>query len=295
MARTIAAAPDQVALPRTRAGTPIHRALRHRSAVVGAVVMALVVLVALAAPLLRTHDPTYLDPVARLSSPGAGGHVLGTDNFGRDTYSRTVYGAQVSLVVGFGVALATIVFGTLIGLVAGYFRRVDPWIMRVMDGLMAFPGIILAVAIMAARGPSVWNVIFALTVVDTPRLARVVRSVVLTVRELQYVEAALTIGIGTPRILLRHILPNCLAVLIVQGTFIFAQAVLDEATLSFLGAGTPPEIPSWGNMLGEARAYIANAPWIMVAPGAALMLAVLGLNLLGDGIRDLLDPRLRRL
>jgi peptide/nickel transport system permease protein len=294
MANTIAAA-GTVSAPRTRTRRNVHPVLRHRSAVVGLVIAILVVIVAIVAPLLSTHDPLFLDPVARLTPPGGDGHILGTDNFGRDTYSRTIFGARISLIVGFGVAACTIVFGTLIGLVAGYFRRVDAWLMRVMDGLMAFPGVILAVAIMAARGPSVWNVIIALSVVDTPRLARVVRSVVLAVRELQYIEAAHTIGLGTPRILVRHILPNCLAVLIVQGTFIFAQAVLGEAGLSFLGVGTPPEIPSWGNMLGEARQYIRDAPWIMIAPGAALMLAVLGLNLLGDGIRDLLDPRLRRL
>jgi peptide/nickel transport system permease protein len=179
--------------------------------------------------------------------------------------------------------------------VAGYFRRVDSVVMRVMDGMMAFPGVILAIAIMAAVGPSIWNVILALTVVETPRLARILRSLVLTVRELQYVEAAQAVGVSTPRILLQHILPNCAPILIVQGTFIFAQSVLGEAGLSFLGVGTPPYIPSWGNMLGEARAYLATAPWTMLAPGAALMMTVLGLNLLGDGIRDLLDPRLRRM
>lgn len=294
MDRMIAAAPIPAVAPRARAGWRSHRAFRHRSGVVGAVIVLLVGLVALAAPLLSPRDPLFLDPGARLSQPG-GAYVLGTDNFGRDTYSRVLYGARVSLQVGFGVATGTIIFGTLIGLVAGYFKKVDGILMRVMDGLMAFPGVILALAIMAARGPSVANVIFALTVVDTPRLARVVRSVVLTVRELQYIEAAHTIGVSTPRILLRHILPNCMAILIVQGTFVFAQAVLGEAGLSFLGVGTPPEIPSWGNMLGEARAYLASAPWTMLAPGAALMVAVLGLNLLGDGIRDLLDPRLRRL
>lgn len=294
MAQSIAvAAPAPLGRVRARGG--VLRALRHRSAAIGAAVILFVLLVALAAPLLATHDPVFLDPVARLSQPGAGGHVLGTDNFGRDVYSRVVYGAQVALMVGFGVALFTVVFGTLIGLVAGYFDKADAIIMRVMDGMMAFPGIILAIAIMAAIGPSISNVIFALTVVDTPRMARVVRSVVLSVRELQYVEAARAIGITTPRILGRHILPNCAAVMIVQGTFVFAQAVLGEAGLSFLGAGTPPYIPSWGNMLGEARAYLATAPWTMLAPGAALMLAVLGLNLLGDGIRDLLDPRLRKL
>jgi peptide/nickel transport system permease protein len=293
MAESIAA-PIPRTLRRARPHWRSHQFFRHRSAVVGAVIVLLVLVVALGANLLATHDPLFLDPVARLQAPGPE-HVLGTDNFGRDTYSRVVFGSRVSLAVGIGVSLGTVLFGTLIGLVTGYFRRVDAVLMRVMDGLMAFPGVILAVGIMAAVGPSMWNVIFALTVVDTPRLARVVRSVVLTVRELQYVEAALAIGVGTPRILGRHILPNCLAVLIVQGTFIFAQAVLGEAGLSFLGVGTPPYIPSWGNMLGEARAYLATAPWTMLAPGAALMLAVLGLNLVGDGIRDLLDPRLRRL
>jgi peptide/nickel transport system permease protein len=294
LAGSIAVAEAAPAAP-TRPKKGLHRAFRHRSAVIGGVVVAFILVVALIAPLISTHDPLFLDPVARLTAPGNDGHILGTDNFGRDTYSRVVYGSRVSLLVGFGVATGTAVFGTLIGLVAGYFKKVDAWIMRVMDGLMAFPGVILAVAIMAAVGPSVSNVIFALTVVDTPRLARVVRSVVLAVRELQYIEAAHAIGLGTPRILFRHILPNCLAVLTVQSTFIFAQAVLGEAGLSFLGVGTPPYIPSWGNMLGEARAYIANAPWTMLAPGAALMFGVLGLNLLGDGVRDLLDPRLRRL
>jgi peptide/nickel transport system permease protein len=293
MARSVAAA-GSTALPRARPSWRLHRAFRHRSAVVGAVIMALVAVVAVVAPLLATHDPLFLDPAARLTAPGSG-HVLGTDNFGRDTYSRVLYGARVSLQVGFGVALGTIVFGTLIGLIAGYFRRVDEVLMRIMDGLMAFPGVILAIAIMAAVGPRVENVIFSLTVVYTPRLARVIRSTVLTLRELQYVEAARSIGVPLPRILLRHILPNCLAILIVQSTFIFAEAVLGEASLSFLGAGVPPEVPSWGSMLGDARQYLARAPWSMLAPGAALMLAVLGLNLLGDGVRDLLDPRLRKL
>jgi len=164
-----------------------------------------------------------------------------------------------------------------------------------MDSMMAFPGVILALAIMAARGPSVGNVIFSLSVVYTPRLARVVRSIVLTIRELQYVEAANALGVSNGRIILRHVLPNSLSPIIVQATFIFAEAVLGEAGLSFLGVGTPPDIPSWGNMLGEARAFLASAPWTMIAPGAALMVTVLSLNLVGDGIRDLLDPRLRKL
>jgi peptide/nickel transport system permease protein len=184
--------------------------------------------------------------------------------------------------------------GTFIGMLAGYFKRLDSPLMRLMDSMMAFPGVILALAIMSVRGPSVENVILALSIVYTPRFARVVRSVVLTIRELQYIEAAHALGIGNARIMLRHILPNCLSPMIVQSTFVFAEAVLGEAGLSFLGVGTPPEIPSWGQMLGDARNFLAQAPWTMVAPGAALMVTVFGLNTLGDGIRDILDPRLRR-
>ncbi len=267
---------------------------RHRGAVLGAVIVAVILLVALAAPLLARHDPLFLDANVRLQAPNAS-FPLGTDNQGRDTYSRVVFGARLSLLVGVGVSLLTVLIGTSVGLLAGFYRRFDSVIMRVMDGLMAFPGVILAIAIMAAIGPRIENVIFSLTVVYTPRLARVIRSAVLQIRELQYVEAAQAIGVGVPRLLMRHILPNCMAILIVQSTFVFADAVLGEASLSFLGAGTPPEIPSWGNMLGDARQYLARAPWTMLAPGAALMLAVLSLNLLGDGVRDLLDPRLRRL
>src|SRR5438067_10786890 len=223
MAGSLTAA-GPAAVPRAQAGWRVHPFFRHRSAVAGAIVMVVVLLVALAAPLLATHDPLFLDPVARLQPPG-GGHLLGTDNAGRDSYSRAVFGALLSLLVGFAVALATVLFGTVIGLVAGYFRRVDTPLMRLMDSMMAFPGVILAIAIMAAIGPRVENVIVALTVVYTPRLARVVRSVVLSVRELQYVEAAQAIGVGTERIMLRHILPNCRSPLIVQGTFIFAEAV----------------------------------------------------------------------
>ena len=267
---------------------------RHRGAVLGAAIAASIVLVAAAAPILARHDPLFLDANVRLQAPNAV-FLFGTDNQGRDTYSRVVFGARLSLLIGAGVALLTVLLGTSVGLLAGFYRRFDSVVMRLMDGLMAFPGVILAIAIMAAIGPRVENVIFSLTVVSTPRLARVIRSAVLQIRELQYVEAAQAIGVGAPRLLLRHILPNCLAILIVQATFVFADAVLGEASLSFLGAGTPPEIPSWGNMLGDARQYLARAPWTMLAPGAALMLAVLGLNLLGDGVRDLLDPRLRKL
>jgi peptide/nickel transport system permease protein len=281
-------------LRRRQAQRRVPRLFRHRGAVLGVVIVAAILLIAVAAPILARHDPLFLDANIRLQAPNAA-YPFGTDNQGRDTYSRVVFGARLSLVVGVGVALLTLLIGTTVGLLAGFYRRFDSVIMRVMDGLMAFPGVILAIAIMAAIGPRVENVIFSLTVVYTPRLARVMRSAVLQLRELQYVEAAQAIGVGAPRLLVRHILPNCMAILIVQSTFIFADAVLGEASLSFLGAGTPPEIPSWGNMLGDARQYLARAPWTMLAPGAALMLAVLGLNLLGDGVRDLLDPRLRRL
>src|SRR5438094_863113 len=293
MARVIALR-SSVAFRRPMAQRRGPRFFRTRGAVVGVVIVAGILRLALAAPILARHNPLFLDADVRLQAPNAA-YPFGTDNQGRDTYSRVVFGARLSLLVGVGVALLTVVIGTSVGLLAGFYRRFDNVVMRVMDGLMAFPGVILAIAIMAAIGPRVENVIFSLTVVYMPRLARVIRSAVLQLREQQYVEAAQAIGVGAPRLLVRHILPTCMAILIVQSTFIFADAVLGEASLSFLGAGTPPEIPSWGNMLGDARQYLARAPWTMLAPGAALMLAVLGLNLLGDGVRDLLDPRLRRL
>lgn len=267
--------------------------VRHKGMPVGGLVLFAVVIIALAAPLLSGIDPTALNPRGRLAPP-SGQHLFGTDNFGRDVFSRTVWGARLSLEIGFLVAALTALLGTLVGLMAGFFRRCDTPIMRLMDSMMAFPGIVLAIGLMAALGPSIYNVVTALTVVYTPRLARVVRSIVLSIREMQFVEAARAQGTSNARILLRHILPNCLSPLIVQGTFIFAEAVLGEASLSFLGAGTPPYIPSWGNMLGEARAYLRDAPWTMLFPGLALTLTVLALNLLGDGIRDVLDPRLRK-
>ena len=292
MARAIAL-PASVAAARRLPPRRVPRFFAHRGAVLGAVIITGILLVALAAPVLARHDPLFLDANVRLQAPSAT-YLFGTDNQGRDTYSRVVFGARLSVLVGVGVSLLTLLVGTSAGLLAGFYRRFDSLMMRVMDGLMAFPGVILAIAIMAAIGPRVENVIVSLTVVYTPRLARVMRSAVLQLRDLQYIEAAQAVGVGAPRLLVRHILPNCLAILIVQSTFVFADAVLGEASLSFLGAGTPPDIPSWGNMLGDARQYLARAPWTMLAPGAALMLTVLGLNLLGDGVRDLLDPRLRK-
>jgi peptide/nickel transport system permease protein len=267
-------------------------ALRNRRLVIGTLLLVAVFGVAVLAQALATHDPLRVRPEIRLSPPGAE-HRFGTDNFGRDLYSRTIHGARTSLLVGGMVALLAAVIGTAIGLLGGYYPRLDIVLMRVMDGMMAFPGIVLAVGIMAAMGPRVSNVIIALAIVQTPRVVRVVRSVVISLRNMQYVEAARCMGVSDWRMLLRHILPNCVSPLIVQCTFIFSEAVLGEASLSFLGVGAPPEIPSWGVILGEARLYIRNAPWMMFLPGMALTVTVLALNLLGDGIRDWLDPRLR--
>ena len=266
---------------------------RNRRMVIGSALLLSVLLLALLAHVLATHDPLLVRPEIRLSPPSAE-HRFGTDNFGRDLYSRTVYGARISLIVGGMVALLAALVGTVVGLIGGYYPRVDLVLMRIMDGMMAFPGIVLAVGIMAAMGPHVANVIVALSIVQTPRVVRVVRSIVISLRGMQYVEAARCLGVGDSRMLLRHILPNCISPLVVQCTFIFSVAVLGEASLSFLGVGAPPEIPSWGVILGEARLYIRNAPWMMFLPGMALTVTVLALNLVGDGIRDWLDPRLRR-
>jgi len=267
--------------------------LRNRRLVIGSLLLLGVLLVAALAQVLATHDPLLVRPEIRLARPGADNR-FGTDNFGRDIYSRTVYGARISLLVGSSVALLAALAGTGIGLLGGYYPRVDLVLMRIMDGMMAFPGIVLAVGIMAAMGPHVANVIVALSIVQLPRVVRVVRSVVIGLRNMQYVEAARCMGVSDWRMLARHILPNCVSPLVVQCTFIFSEAVLGEASLSFLGVGAPPEIPSWGVILGEARLYIRNAPWMMFLPGAALTLTVLALNLVGDGIRDWLDPRLRK-
>ncbi len=266
--------------------------LRRKTAVLGVILVALNLVVALAAPALARWDPQALDVKSRLSPPSAL-HWFGTDDVGRDAWSRVIYGARLSMLVGGSVVALSFVGGLFFGLLGGYYRALDDVLMRVMDGLMAFPGIILAIALMAALGPSVINVVFALGVVYVPRVARIVRGSVLVIRETPYVEAARALGIPDVRILLLHVLPNCLSPVIVQGTFIFAAAVLGEAALSFLGVGVPPQIPSWGNVLAEGRLYIQQAAWLTLFPGAAIMLSILGLNLFGDGLRDLLDPKLR--
>jgi peptide/nickel transport system permease protein len=273
-------------------GRILRRALRNRSVAVGAVIFLALCLAALLADVLSTHVPTRLDPAQRLRPPGAG-HALGTDEFGRDVYSLVLHGARVSLLVGGVTMLLTSAGGISIGLIAGYYRRLDLVVMRCMDGLMAFPAILLAIAFMAARGPGVWNVILALSIVYTPRTALLIRSTVLSLRELDYVQAAQALGRKDLSIAFRHILPNCVAPLLVQGTFIFAYAVLAEAILGFLGVGVPPYVPSWGNVIASGKNVIREAFWVSAFPGLALTLAGLSLNLLGDGLRDTLDPRLR--
>jgi len=274
-----------------RRGRWLGRLGGNRSVVGGAAIFLLLLAAALAADLLATHNPTRLDPVNRLQPPSAR-NFLGTDEFGRDVYSLVIYGSRVSLLVGSVTMLLTSLGGAL-GLVAGYYRRLDTALMRVTDGLMAFPAVLLAIAFMAARGPGVWNVILALSLVYMPRTALLVRSTVLSLRELDYVQAARALGRPDFGVVVRHILPNCMAPLLVQGTFIFAYAVLAEAILGFLGVGVPPYVPSWGNVIASGKNVIREAFWVSLFPGLALTVAGLSLNLLGDGLRDTLDPRLR--
>ena len=266
---------------------------RHPTMVSGIVLLGFMVLMAVGAPYWGTLDPLELNPIERLYAPSMQ-HWFGTDMLGRDLYSRTVYGSQISLVVGGCVAILSVSVGLAIGLLSGYHRQVDAIIMRVMDGLMAIPAILLAIALMALVSASVQNVIIALTIPEIPRVVRVVRSVVLSLREQTYIEASRATGARVLRILVRHILPNTVAPLIVQGTYICASAVILEAYLSFLGAGTPPEIASWGNIMAEGRAYVRIAFWIVLFPGLCLATTVLAINLIGDGLRDTLDPKLAR-
>ena len=265
---------------------------RRKITLVGAALMALMLVASLGATL--ASNPRRMDVSVRLARPSAS-HWFGTDDVGRDVFSRVVHGARLSLLVGAAVVMLSFVVGVSCGLVAGYYRALDNGVMRVMDGLMAFPAIILAIALMAALGPSVTNVIVAIAIVYSPRVARVVRGSVLVIRETPYVEAARALGSSDLTLIRRHVLPNCLSPVIVQGSFVFAAAVLIEAALSFLGVGVPPYVPSWGNILSEGRLYIQQAPWLVVYPGAAIMLTILGLNLVGDGLRDVLDPKIRSL
>jgi peptide/nickel transport system permease protein len=265
---------------------------RNPTLFAGALILGLVALIAIGAPLIAA-DAVTMRPANRLRPPSEI-NWLGTDNLGRDVFSRTIYGARVSLFVGLSVAALSIAVGLFIGLLAGYFRKVEAVVMRLMDGLMAIPAILLAIALVALTRASVTTVIVAITIPEVPRVVRLVRAVVLSVREAPYVEAAIAGGTPAWKILIRHILPNTIAPLIVQATYICASAILIEAGLSFLGAGTPPEIPTWGNMIAQSRLFLSRAPWTIFAPGIALAVVVLAVNLLGDGLRDRLDPRLAR-
>ena len=275
---------------RGRARLFIHR---HPSIALGGALVALILAIAILAPVLFTVDPTHLAPARRTRPPSAQ-YWFGTDMLGRDVYSRVIYGSRVSLLVGFSVAAAASIIGATIGLTAGFIRWLDTILMRVMDGLMSIPPILLAIALMALTRGSVVNVIIAVTIPQIPQVARLVRGVVLTLREQPYVESAIASGTRTPQIILKHILPNTLAPITVQATFICAAAMITEAILSFIGAGTPPTIPSWGNIMAEGRAIWQVKPYIVFFPAIFLSVTVLAVNLLGDGMRDALDPRLAK-
>jgi peptide/nickel transport system permease protein len=266
---------------------------KNPTLVLGAVLLLVMAMLALLAPVLATHDPEDIDPSARLEAPSPE-HRFGTDALGRDVYSRALLGGRISLVVGCTVAALATVFGVVLGMLAGFVRRADGPVMRVMDGLMAIPGILLAIALMAVTRASLTTVIVAITVPEIPRVVRLVRSLSLTLREQLFVEAAHAVGTRLPAVLWRHVLPNMLAPLVVQATFVAASAVLIEASLSFLGVGIPAQTPSWGNMMAEGRNVVAVAFHIILYPGILLAITVLSINMVGDGLRDALDPRLAR-
>lgn len=260
---------------------------------IAGVLLTAILILTLASPWIAPHDPLAMNPLMRLKPP-SDDYLLGTDNYGRDLFSRMILGGRISLLIGLLAAGASIGVGILIGLVAGFFRTADAVIMRMMDALMAMPSILIAIALVALNGPSIGSVIVAITIPEIPRVVRLVRSVILSAREESYVEAALALGSSTPKILFRHLLPNTMAPLIVQGTYIVASAILTEAILSFLGAGISTEIPTWGNIMAEGRQFFRIKPSIVLWPGLLLTLCVLSINLLGDAARDTLDPRLKK-
>ena len=280
--------------PRASTALPVPRPWRSGlGPALAALVLLAIVLAAALAPLYVPHDPMTMNSLNRLKPPSPE-HPIGTDAFGRDLFSRVVTGGRVSLLIGIGAAIVSVALGLLIGLVAGFFRTADAIIMRIMDSLMAIPSILLAIALVALSGPSIGSVITAITVPEIPRVVRLVRSVVLSAREEPYVEAAIALGSSTPKILLQHLMPNTMAPLIVQGTYICASAILVEAILSFLGAGVSTEIPTWGNIMAEGRAFFQVKPGLIFWPGLMLSLCILSINLLGDTARDMLDPRLKK-
>ena len=282
-------------------------AARNPAVIFGSVILLIMLATAILAPFLGTVDPTRIDPAARNKKPdteityrlddGTSAKrvaIMGTDSLGRDVYSRVIYGSRVSLLIGVSVAIASMVIGSIIGLVSGYIRWLDGIIMRVMDGLMAIPAILLAIAMVAIWRAGIITVIIAIIVPEVPRVVRLVRSVVLTVREEPYVEGAISVGTPTWTLMFRHILPNTVAPLIVQGTFIAAAAIIVEAILSFLGIGIPPEIPSWGNIMAEGRTLFRVFPHNILYPGIFLALTVMAINIMGDGLRDTLDPKMSK-
>src|SRR5258708_354468 len=271
----------------------LYFAKRNPTVMIGSPMLLPLLATAIFAPLVAPGDPLSLAPARRLRPPSAQ-YWFGTDMFGRDVYTRTIYGARISLIVGSFVAVISTLIGLTIGLISGYVRQVDAIVMRVMDGLMSIPGILIAISMMALSRASVRTVIIAICIPEIPRVVRLVRGVVLTIREMPYIEAAKSIGTRFHWGLVKHILPNTFAPLIVKATFICASAVLTEAGLSFIGAGTPPNIPSWGNIMAEGRTFFQIAFWIILFPGLFLSVTVLAINLLGDGLRDALDPRLAR-
>ena len=266
---------------------------RHPAIAIGGAMLGLLILMAIFAPFLGTTDPSALAPSKRTRSPSAE-YWFGSDMMGRDIYSRVIYGARVSLIVGFAVAIIASLAGLVVGLVSGFVRWADSIIMRIMDGMMSIPPILLAVALMALTRGSVGNVIAAIAVAEFPRVTRLVRGVVLSLREQPYVEAAVAAGTRTPMIIIRHILPNTIAPLTVQATYICASAMITESILSFIGAGTPPIIPSWGNIMADGRALWQVKPFIVFFPAIFLSITVLAVNLLGDGLRDAVDPRMAK-
>ena len=271
----------------------LRRMLRNRQFVFGSAVLVLLCVTAVFAPYLTLYAATDVDVINRLKPPSLR-HWFGTDGFGRDVYTRVIFGARTSIIAGLFTMICTVVAGGAIGITAGYFRGIfDDVVMRLMDAMMAIPAILLAIAFIAILGSGLGNVVIALSVAYVPRLARIVRSVVLTVREQLYIESARAVGARTPRILFYYVLPQVVPTILVQGSFIVAYAVIAEAALSFLGIGTPPPAPSWGNILSDGRSYLSLAPWVTVFPGLAIMAIVLSLNLLGDALRDIIDPRLR--
>lgn len=276
----------------TPLGETWRRLLGNRSFVIGTVVVSLIVAVAVLAPLIAPHDPLRNNFRTRLQPPGAM-FWFGTDHFGRDILSRILHGGRISLIIGASTVVVTGIFGTAIGAIAGFFRALDEPLMRLMDAIMAFPAILLAMAIAAIMGSSVTNVVIALSIATTPHTARIVRGSVLVVREMEYVEAARALGASELRVLFRHVLVNVTGPLIVRLTYVFAIAILAEAALSFIGVGPPPPAPSFGNIIANGRDFMIVAPWITIFPGLAIIAVVLGLNLLGDGLRDVLDPRTR--